>query len=865
MNIQDWTLYYDNFGPLSCQAPCTMYSVLYDHGKIPDPFYGTNERELQYLAEKDCVFESVFSAPPALLTREHIELVFHGLDTICHIYLNGTLLGKVKNMHREYVYEVKPLLTAGENTLRLEFKSPRRYFAQQQHKHYLYMNDGDTLPGAAHLRKAMYQSGWDWGPTLPDMGIFRGVELKGWNVDRFDGVAVRQHHENGSVSVELDVTTKCHAGCEIYADFDGKRVLLKDGHGIIKVDNPKLWWARGYGDQPLYDLDVELVCGGEVIDRCHKQLGLRTLTVVNKTIESIRARYGVEVDFNTIPDDDPETYQMLSAGDTAGVFQLEGSGLRAVLKDLQPESLEDIIALVALYRPGPLGSGMVEDFIARKHGEQEITYLDPKLEPILNTTYGVILYQEQVMQIASSLCGFTLGEADMLRRAMGKKKPEIIAGYKTQFIEGAQKGGTSAEIAEKIFELIEYFAGYGFNKSHSAAYGLLAFQTGWLKCHYPKEFMAETLNSFIDRVDKMTFYISECRRLGIPVLPPDINASGVGFTATDEGIRFGLNAIKSVGQHPVDLICQARAEAPFTSFQDFCTRVEIGGTVGRRVLEALIKAGTFDSLGQGTRGLLAVLDECIAQAQQLQKNRNSNQMSLFDFVEAPSLNTVSVEIPDIGEFDKDERLRYEKEMLGIYVSGHPLDSFSEALQHIASCSISEINEQMDGVTLILCGIMTGIRMQTTKKGDLMAYASLGDREGDIDLLIFPRTLPQVRSQLEENNIVKVTGRASIQDDERKIFVESIEPLRHAAADPAKAPLRVFVKIAEGLPYDDERVLAFLTREPRGDVPVFLCYMPESRIVLLNETYWVNDDPALWSRLGESFGPENVNIQRRQPQ
>ena len=267
MNIQDWTLYYDNFGPLSCQAPCTMYSVLYDHGKIPDPFYGTNERELQYLAEKDCVFESVFSAPPALLTREHIELVFHGLDTICHIYLNGTLLGKVKNMHREYVYEVKPLLTAGENTLRLEFKSPRRYFAQQQHKHYLYMNDGDTLPGAAHLRKAMYQSGWDWGPTLPDMGIFRGVELKGWNVDRFDGVAVRQHHENGSVSVELDVTTKCHAGCEIYADFDGKRVLLKNGHGIIKVDNPKLWWARGYGDQPLYDLDVELVCGGEVIDR----------------------------------------------------------------------------------------------------------------------------------------------------------------------------------------------------------------------------------------------------------------------------------------------------------------------------------------------------------------------------------------------------------------------------------------------------------------------------------------------------------------------------------------------------------------------------------------------------------------------
>ena len=588
-------------------------------------------------------------------------------------------------------------------------------------------------------------------------------------------------------------------------------------------------------------------------------LGLRTLTVVNKTIESIRARYGVDVDFNTIPDDDPETYQMLSVGDSIGVFQLEGTGLRAVLKELQPNNLEDIIALVALYRPGPLGSGMVEDFIARKHGEQAITYLDPKLEPILNTTYGVILYQEQVMQIASALSGFTLGEADMLRRAMGKKKPEIIAGYKTQFIEGAQKGGTSAETAQKIFELIEYFAGYGFNKSHSAAYGLLAFQTAWLKCHYPKEFMAETLNSFIDRLDKVTFYINECRRLGIPVLPPDINASGANFTATDEGIRFGMSAIKGVGQHPVDMICEARAEAPFTSFQDFCTRAEIGGTLNKRVIEALIKCGAFDSLGQGTRGLLAVLDECVAQAQQLQKSRNSNQMSLFDFVDAPALNEVTVEIPNNEEFDTNERLRYEKELLGIYVSGHPLDSVEEQIKQIADCSIGEISEKLDNVSVTLCGILSGIRMQTTKKGDLMAYASLSDREGDIDLLIFPRTLPQVRSQLEENNICKVVGRVSIQDDEKKIFAESIEPLRLNTVDPAKAPVRVFVKIADSLFYDEEAVLQFLSREPRGDVPVFFYYMADHRGMLLNERYWVNDDPALWSRLRDSFGAENINV------
>lgn len=593
-------------------------------------------------------------------------------------------------------------------------------------------------------------------------------------------------------------------------------------------------------------------------------LGLRTLTVVGKTIESVKARYGVTIDLDAIPDDDPETYRMLSEGDSIGVFQLEGSGLRAILKELAPNDLEDIIALVALYRPGPLGSGMVEDFIARKHGEQAITYLDPKLEPILNTTYGVILYQEQVMQIASRLSGFTLGEADMLRRAMGKKKPEIIADYKNQFIEGAQKGGTSAETAQKIFELIEYFAGYGFNKSHSAAYGLLAFQTAWLKCHYPKEFMAETLNSFIDRLDKVTFYIGECRRLGIPVLPPDINASGTNFTATDEGIRFGMSAIKGVGQHPVDLICQAREEGPFTSFQDFCTRAEIGATLNKRVLEALIKCGAFDSLGQGTRGLLAVLDECVAQAQQLQKQRNSNQISLFDFVEAPSLNAVTVEIPDQEDFSKNERLRFEKELLGIYVSGHPLDSYADRIKEVASCSISEIDEDRDGVTLVLCGILSGIRMQTTKKGDLMAYASLGDLDGDIDLLIFPRTLPQVRSQLEENHICRVVGRVSIQDDERKVFVESIEPLPLVEVDPQQAPVRAFVKIAPELYYNDETVLQFLTREPRGEVPVYLCYLPDNRIVLLNSRYWVNDDPALWSRMRESFGAENVNIKQKQP-
>ena len=590
-------------------------------------------------------------------------------------------------------------------------------------------------------------------------------------------------------------------------------------------------------------------------------LGLRTLTVVNKTIESVKARYGVTIDFSEISDEDPETYKMLSDGDSIGVFQMEGSGLRAILKELQPTNLEDIIALVALYRPGPLGSGMVEDFIARKHGEQEITYLDPKLEPILNTTYGVILYQEQVMQIASQLSGFTLGEADMLRRAMGKKKPEIIANYKAQFIEGAEKGGTSREIAQKIFELIEYFAGYGFNKSHSAAYGFLAFQTAWLKCHYPKEFMAETLNSFIDRLDKVGVYIDECRRLNIPVLPPDINASGTNFTATDEGVRFGMGAIKGVGQHPVDVICEVRKDAPFTSFQDFCTRVEMGGNMNKRVLENLIKCGAFDSLGQGTRALLAVLDECIAQAQMIQKTRNSNQMSLFDFVESPSANEVTVDIPKIEEFSKDERLHNEKDLLGIYVSGHPLEDYVDRIRELSSCSIGEITDTFDNVSVTLCGILSNIRMQTTKKGDLMAYGLLGDLQGDIDLLIFPRTLPRVRSLLEENQVCIVTGRVSIQDDEKKIFVETMQPLILEPMDPEKAGVKIYVKLAQGLPYKDNQVLEFLQTQPRGPIPIYLYYMDESRMVLLNNIYWLEDDVRTWTKLEERFGTENINIRQ----
>lgn len=279
MLIKDWFLHFEGYGPLSCQAPCSLYSVLLEHGKIPDPFWGINELELTKLSEKDCCFTTQFTVEESLLAKDYVELVFHGLDTICHIYLNDRLLAKVKNIHRVYTYDVKSLLHPGTNTLRLDFKSPMAYFAQWHKKHYLYTNDGDTLPGAAHLRKPLFMSGWDWSPTLPDMGIFREVCLNAYDTDQIGDIAVRQHHKNGTVEVELSVQTKHGTDCELYAVMDGQRVRLEDGSGSILIQNPKLWWIRGYGEQYLYGLDVELVAHGEVIHRQHRQIGLRTLTV----------------------------------------------------------------------------------------------------------------------------------------------------------------------------------------------------------------------------------------------------------------------------------------------------------------------------------------------------------------------------------------------------------------------------------------------------------------------------------------------------------------------------------------------------------------------------------------------------------
>lgn len=642
-------------------------------------------------------------------------------------------------------------------------------------------------------------------------------------------------------------------------------------------------------EKPLeYYLPLQLTNDGNIITQLAKEnveemgllkmdfLGLRTLTVINKAIDAVYKNHGIKIDFRKVDLDDKESYELLCRGDAIGVFQMEGNGLRAILKELAPTHLEEIIALVALYRPGPLGSGMADDFIERKHGRKEIEYLHPLLEPILKPTYGVILYQEQVMRIASSLAGFSLGEADLLRRAMGKKKPEIIAGLKQQFIDGAAKNNIEQKTAEKIFELIEYFAGYGFNKSHSAAYAVVAFQTAYLKAHYPSEYMAALLTSVMDSIDRVTFYVAECRRMGIEVLEPDINISGEDFTSDGKNIRFGLGAIKGVGKNPIAAIIEEREKGAFTSLQDFCLRVDLH-SFNKKVLESLVKGGAFNNLPGSRAQQLAVIEPCLAQGQELEKRRASKQISLFDLTEEDdNQGYAQISFPKCGEFDKRDILAMEKEMLGMYLSGHPLEEYTEILTEKTSMSIGSISAEEDQKQLWLGGILSAVKFTTTKKGESMAYATLEDLSGSIETLIFPRSLAANRANLENDRIVLVKGRVNYQEETPKFFVEevrsaeknaaaSVKPA-NAAADyekvfneqelAKKAGVKIYLKlIEENMRAEVVQILA----DYPGECPVYLYYPEKKKMLLTPKSSWVADNDELLRRLAQALGAENISI------
>jgi DNA polymerase-3 subunit alpha len=595
-------------------------------------------------------------------------------------------------------------------------------------------------------------------------------------------------------------------------------------------------------------------------------LGLRTLTVINNAVSLVKESQGIDVNLNEIPLDDPAVFELLSNGDTIGVFQLESSGLRAILRELKPKVFEDIVLLNALYRPGPLGSGMVEDFIKRAHKEVEITYPHPALEPILKNTNGVIIYQEQVMRIASDLAGFTLGEADLLRRAMGKKKPEIISGLRKKFVEGAwEKSQIEAPVAEQIFDLMQYFAGYGFNKSHSAAYAYVAYQTAYLKAHYPVEFMAALLSSVIETKDRVPFYIEECRQKKIEILAPDVNESGENFTVSGNKIRFGLAAIKQVGYPAIQAIIAERKKGPFKSLQDFCERVDLS-CLNRRALENLIKAGAFCSIHDSQAQLLAVLQVCIDQGLAWQEQRNAQQISLFDLagVEKPANPPIS--LPQVREFSEKEILQMEKEVLGLYLSGHPLAQYKSLIERKIRLTISELEARHDQEKVTLAGIITALRRSVTKRGQTMAYFVLEDLTGSIDALLFPSNFLKFNNLLDNDLPVLVTGRLNFQEETPKIMVDNLKLLdslvdesEHDRISDTKTK-KIFLKSPVDLNEQEfwEKISPVLARY-RGDTPLYLYFPQEEKMIKSHRNYWVNVLPGLIEELGEIIGPESISV------
>src|SRR5438094_2515713 len=494
-------------------------------------------------------------------------------------------------------------------------------------------------------------------------------------------------------------------------------------------------------------------------------LGLTTLTILDDTLKLIAQTRGEEIKLEGIALEDKETYEkVFHKGLTSGVFQFESHGMRDVLRRYQPNSIEDLTALNALYRPGPIQGGMIDDFIDRKHGRKKIEYELPELKEILEETLGVIVYQEQVMQIANRMAGYSLGEADLLRRAMGKKKPEEMAKQRERFVEGAVQRCFPQKKIEKIFDLMAQFAGYGFNKSHSAAYALLAYHTAYLKTHYPMEFMAALLTSVTGNTDDVVKYINECRETGIGVEPPDINVSDANFTPHGKAIRFGLAAVRNVGHNAIDSIIAGRTElGRYRSLFEFCEKVDLR-LLNKRVLESLIKSGAMDSLGRRAQ-LMAVLDKAIDSWQKWQREAESGQHGLFGVFQQEEARADEDKLPDTPDWDEHTRLSAEKEILGFFITGHPLEKYREKLEDLGALSTSDLSAMKSSTgkdeNLTTAGMITNLRVQKSKRGEFWAQGALEDLSGSIDMLIFPEAYRKLQERLKVLTDLPVLVRARV--------------------------------------------------------------------------------------------------------
>jgi DNA polymerase-3 subunit alpha len=611
-------------------------------------------------------------------------------------------------------------------------------------------------------------------------------------------------------------------------------------------------------------------------------LGLRTLTIVDWSLKSVNAERTNQglgpVDINAIPMHDPAAFRLLKACETTAVFQLESRGMKELIKKLQPDSFDDIIALVALYRPGPLQSGMVDNFINRKHGRETISYPDPHyqhpcLKPILESTYGVILYQEQVMQIAQVMAGYTLGGADLLRRAMGKKKPEEMAKQRAVFKQGAENNGIEPELAMKIFDLVEKFAGYGFNKSHSAAYALVSYQTMWLKAHYPAAFMAAVCSADMDNTDKVVPLIEECRRMQLRVEPPQVNLSQYKFTSADDNtVVYGLGAIKGVGEAAIEAIVRERdADGPFTDLFEFCRRIDLK-KLNRRVMESLVRAGALDGLGANRASLMLQLPMALKMAEQHHAMQAVGQNDLFGMSEPQPMQTFSQVLPDnVAEWEDEQRLQGEKETLGLYLTGHPIDRYESELQQIVSSRIADLSLETSpgeaaprrrGVPVVVAGLVVSASHRQTQRGR-MGSLVLDDRSGRIEATLFNEVYEAHRDLLAADRILVVAG--NLNHDEFRgglsIRVDNLLSIEQARAHYAShLGLNLQLNGANPTGFRQELMQA-LTPFRGGATGICVHYRTGSAKgdILLGQDWRVNPTDELLRRLGRLLGSENIQV------
>ena len=586
-------------------------------------------------------------------------------------------------------------------------------------------------------------------------------------------------------------------------------------------------------------------------------LGLRTLTVIQDTLEIIGRNRKEKIELKGLPLNDKKTFKLLSRGDTVGIFQFESPGMRDYLRKLKPERLEDMIAMNALYRPGPLGSEMIDEFIQRKHGKRKVDYPHPSLEPILKETYGVIVYQEQVMRIASDMAGFSLGRADILRRAMGKKLSEVMSEQREEFIKGVLSKGVKREVAESIFELMAHFAGYGFNKSHSTGYALVAYQTAYLKAHYPVEFMAASLSSEMGNSDRVVVLLNECKRIGIEVLPPDVNCSFDRFRVEEERIFFGLGAVKNVGHKAVGSVVEARERGgKFEDLFNFCERVDLR-LVNRRMIQSLIQAGAMDSLTGHRAQKISMIQRAMEWGQKSSRDRAKGQTSLFgkdnEFFAPP-------EPPQVEEWPTSYLLSREKEVLGFFVSGHPLARYERELRRHANTTAQNLQERSEGDMVSLGGVIAGMRLSQDRKGKSMAFLTMEDFEGSFEAIVFSDLYEEARGVLKDDSMVFIRGRVSTKEAERaKVVASQILPLAQLGKFSARSlHLRIStIGLDEGLLEEVKGIVSSSSGECGMEIHL---ETKEDRLTIRSERMRIDPKPRMVQKLAKILGEENVWVE-----